>query len=203
MSSTKKRIRRASEQSRQSKPELKPSDFGVDNIRSNKSFISSDSDSSFAPKKLCEDFHQKSSQSGDVQHKIDQANLIASISDVSSETSTEERILATKISTSKKSPKMERLRVDSKVYEKSLMINSSVSKTDINDTSELDTKSTTSSSESDSSSDSSEHPKSSLQIEQMQQSQKIDSDTTVDSYKELENAIKVRNFHCMFRNKIF
>ena len=200
LSSTKKRIRRASEQSRQSKPELKPSDFGVDNIRSNKSSISSDSDSSDdGPKPLREDFNQKSSQTGDVQQKFDQANLIASNSDVSSETSTEERILAKKISTSKKFPNMESLRGDSKVYEHSCMINS---KSDLNDTSELDTKSTTSSSDCDSSSDSSQDLKTSLQLEQKQQSQKFDSDTTVDSYKGLKNAIKVRNFHCMVRIKI-
>ena len=187
MSSTKKRIRRASEQSRQSKPELKPSDFGVDNIRSNKTSISSDSDSSDdGPKPLRQNFNQKSSQSGDAQQKFDQANLIVSISDVSSETSTEERILAKKISTSKKNPNMESLR----------------GKSDINDTVELDTKSTTSSSDCDSSSDSSQDPKTSLQLEQKQQSQKFDSDTTVDSYKELKNAIKVKNFHYMFRIKI-
>ena len=199
MSSTKKRIRRASEQSRQSKPELKPSDLGVDNIRSNKTSMSSDSDSSDdGPKPLRQNLNQKSSQSGDVQQKFDQANLIASNSDVSSETSTEERILAKKISTSKKFPNMESLRGDSKVYEHSCMINSSGTKSDLNDTIELDTKSTTSSSDCDSSSDSSQDPKTSLQLEQKQQSQKFDSDATVDSYKELKNAIKVRNFHCMF-----
>ena len=150
----------------------------MDNSRSNKSSISSDSDSSVDGIKA---------ESVDVQQKFDQANLRCSNSNVSTDTSTEERILAEKISTSKRFPNMIE----------------SATKGDKNDTSEFDRKSTTSSSECDSSSDSPQDPKTSLQLEQKQQSQNFDSDSTLDSYKELKNAIKVRIFHYIFRTISF